>query len=249
MARLTGRDETNRYNICNTLLTAGRYTALHQATRVQPRCHFATGTEENVMTVPTMHHGSKPRNVTVRRAKSLALSYVTQVLLVGGVLAGAAPAVFAQATTQTQASPHAESHRMMHQQREGAAGDRESRMKRMLANVGATGEQQAKIADIMRQARNNTQATRQKRMEAHKAIMELLAKPTIDRAAIEAQRAEAMRLADAASTIRVKAYADAAEVLTPEQRAKLAAQMQHRHHEHGDEEHHHGMHSESPPKK
>lgn len=201
------------------------------------------------MTAQAQYRKSKLRDGTKLSLKSAALACLMQGLLIGGVFAGSAPTVFAQSSAQTQESPRTERHKMMRKHREAGAGDREWGMKGMLAKVGATGEQQARIADIMRQARNNTQVLRQKRMEAHKTIMELFAKPAIDRAAIEAQRAEAMRLADAASTIRVKAMADAAEVLTPGQRARLREHMQrHRHGRGHPGDHRHDKRHERPQK-
>ena len=110
------------------------------------------------------------------------------------------------------------------------------RLKRALSRINASEEQQKKILDIMRQARNELGAMREKRFAARKAIADLLPRPTIDRAAIEAQRTEQMRLADAGSTLLTKALTDAAEVLNPEQRVAFAQRMQqfrHRHEHHG----------------
>jgi Spy/CpxP family protein refolding chaperone len=55
------------------------------------------------------------------------------------------------------------------------------------------------------------------------AMARELAKPEIDRAAIERLRQEELALADQASKLAVSGIADLAEVLTPEQRAELVA--------------------------
>jgi Spy/CpxP family protein refolding chaperone len=55
---------------------------------------------------------------------------------------------------------------------------------------------------------------------------ELLVKPDLDRAAIEAFRAEHMGLADAFSKRIAQALGDVAEILTPEQRRKLGDLIQ-----------------------
>jgi Spy/CpxP family protein refolding chaperone len=56
----------------------------------------------------------------------------------------------------------------------------------------------------------------------------LMSAPTIDRAAIETLRVEQIGLADTASKRIAQALADTAEVLSPEQRVKLAERMQRR---------------------
>jgi Spy/CpxP family protein refolding chaperone len=56
----------------------------------------------------------------------------------------------------------------------------------------------------------------------------LLSAATIDRAAIEALRAEQVALADATSKRLAQALADTADVLTPEQRVKLAERVSRR---------------------
>jgi Spy/CpxP family protein refolding chaperone len=56
-------------------------------------------------------------------------------------------------------------------------------------------------------------------------IMAELVKPTIDKAAIEKMRADKVGELDAKSKILTSALVEAAEILTPEQREKLAAQM------------------------
>jgi Spy/CpxP family protein refolding chaperone len=59
----------------------------------------------------------------------------------------------------------------------------------------------------------------------HRDLHRLLDAPTIDRAALERVRAAHVAEVDQASRIIVQGLADAAEVLTPEQRAKVAAAL------------------------
>ncbi len=160
---------------------------------------------------------------------------VTVTLLSGALLLGTTLGAFAQQASP--AGPQGDQRAIAG--RDAQARHPDWRLKRALSRINASEEQQKKILDIMRQARNDLGALREKRFAARKAIVDLLTKPTIDRAAIEAQRAEQMRLADAGSTLLTKALTDSAEVLTPEQRVAFAQRMQqfrHRHEHHG----HHG---------
>jgi len=59
--------------------------------------------------------------------------------------------------------------------------------------------------------------------ETRKRTLDLLLRPTIDRAALESVRVEQLRQIDGLSKHLFGALADAAEVLTPAQRARLAA--------------------------
>jgi Spy/CpxP family protein refolding chaperone len=58
--------------------------------------------------------------------------------------------------------------------------------------------------------------------EARRQAVTLLSQPTIDRSALEALRASQLQLAEQASRRLTQALADAAEVLTPDQRKQLA---------------------------
>jgi periplasmic protein CpxP/Spy len=71
----------------------------------------------------------------------------------------------------------------------------------------------------MKSLHEQHRATRQK-------IVAVLTQPTIDRAALEQLRQQQMQMADQASKRMTQAFADAAEVLTPAQRAKAAERMQ-----------------------
>ncbi len=93
---------------------------------------------------------------------------------------------------------------------------------RALDSVGATSAQESKIHDIvaatMTQMDHDPAAREALRMQA----IALLKAPTIDRAAVEALRAQQVAKFDAMSKTVVAAALDAADQLTPAQRADLA---------------------------
>jgi Spy/CpxP family protein refolding chaperone len=64
--------------------------------------------------------------------------------------------------------------------------------------------------------------------DTHEAVAEIIAAPTIDRAAAEKLRSERIAAIDAASRKMTTALVEAAEVLTPEQRAKLVEHFKER---------------------
>ena len=97
-----------------------------------------------------------------------------------------------------------------------------------LADIDVTPEQRDRIATILKGAANDLQAGRKQHMQARRQSMELLAAPTIDRAQLEKLRVEQMQLGENASRRMLQALMDSAEVLTPEQRAKLAERFQRR---------------------
>lgn len=101
----------------------------------------------------------------------------------------------------------------------------EGMVRMMLADVNATPEQEKRIADIMNATMMDVRPLRQKHMEARKQVMGLLSQPTIDRQALESIRAQEIAAADQLSRRVTQSMADAAEVLNPEQRTKLAERM------------------------
>lgn len=104
-----------------------------------------------------------------------------------------------------------------------AIEDRADKMVRHLSiEVDATAEQQERLRGIVRSAVRDLVPLREKAVSSRQRGRELLTATTIDRAAIETLRTEQMALADQATGRFTQALADAASVLNPEQRRKLA---------------------------
>lgn len=111
--------------------------------------------------------------------------------------------------------------------RGGAAGPLEPEhlermLKHLYVEIDATEEQKQKLAPIVQQATSDLAPLRRQQMEARRRGLELLSAPSVDRGALEAVRVQQMQAADAASKRLIQALADAAEVLTPEQRKTVA---------------------------
>jgi protein CpxP len=109
----------------------------------------------------------------------------------------------------------------------------EHRFERVMDEIGATDEQQDKIFAIVDRTRAELRPMGREFRGMHEEVAALLTAPTIDRAAVEALRAKRIAEVDEASKKAVAAVIEAAEVLTPEQRAKLAAEMKDRHESRG----------------
>lgn len=101
-------------------------------------------------------------------------------------------------------------------------------MERVLDEIDATPEQQAQIWKIVDDARAELTPVGREMRAARGEVLELLTAPTVDRAAAETLRAERFAAMDAASRRMTAALLDAAEVLTPEQRAKIAEHVKER---------------------
>jgi Spy/CpxP family protein refolding chaperone len=111
---------------------------------------------------------------------------------------------------------------MMGQMDPAQIEDRADRMVRHLAiEVDATAEQQERLRAVVKSAVKDLLPMREKAQAARQRGRELLTQTTIDRAAIEAFRAEQIAQVDAISKRVAQAVADAASVLTVEQRRKI----------------------------
>lgn len=99
---------------------------------------------------------------------------------------------------------------------------RADRMVRHLAvELDATNEQQDRLRAVVKNAVKDVLPMREKVQSAREQARKLLTEPTVNRSEIEKLRAEHVALADTFSRRVAQALADAAEILTPEQRKKL----------------------------
>jgi Spy/CpxP family protein refolding chaperone len=97
-----------------------------------------------------------------------------------------------------------------------------------LRGAGASDDQQQRVGAILQGALAELDPLGDRRRANHQALIAALSAPSVDRAAIEAARAEEVALFEEASLHVASALGDAADALTQEQRAalaKLAADM------------------------
>lgn len=95
----------------------------------------------------------------------------------------------------------------------------------VVEDLGGTPEQQARIAAIAKAAAKDLAPVHQELAAGRRRAVEILTAAEIDRAALEAHRLRQVEILTAASERLTKAVADAAEVLTPEQRTKAADKL------------------------
>ena len=98
----------------------------------------------------------------------------------------------------------------------------EQRVDRMLHGVDATPDQQTKLHAIIEAAVKDLDPIRKDLAGTRAQMTSLLAVPQVDRAAVEKLRTERVAEMDQASKRVTEALLDAADVLTPDQRKKLA---------------------------
>lgn len=156
-----------------------------------------------------------PRSLRSRRWVMAALIAGSAIAAVGG---GARIATAAQAVM----AHHGGHHGAM----DPAEADRHigEMVDRVLAD--GTPEQKTRLAALIRATHAELAPVHAQLRQAHERAHQLLMQPHVDRAALEALRAAQMRQLDAASQRLVQRLADAADILTPEQRARLFEHMQ-----------------------
>jgi len=148
-------------------------------------------------------------------------------LAIGGLL-GALAATSLNVWSQAQGGPDGGHGRGCWGHKRTSAMTPEQRAERadfaaewVLSRVNATEEQKTRIKAIVQDAIKDLSQAREQHLKDRQAFMEALAQPTVDRAVLKQIRASELALAESASDRFVTAIADAADVLTPEQRTKL----------------------------
>lgn len=95
----------------------------------------------------------------------------------------------------------------------------------LLKSVDATDAQRTQIKAIFEQARKDLATTHTAERDLHKQQMTLMTAPTIDPVAIENLRVQMSANHEVVSKRMSQAMIDVANVLAPEQRAKLATRL------------------------
>ncbi|WP_374563054.1 Spy/CpxP family protein refolding chaperone [Ideonella sp.] len=98
-------------------------------------------------------------------------------------------------------------------------------MDRMLDELQATPAQREQLQKIAQSAQADLKAPGAAARADHARMVELFGQPTLDPAAIEALRKQMLARHDQVTKRMNVAMLDAAQVLTPEQRQQMAAQM------------------------
>ena len=109
------------------------------------------------------------------------------------------------------------------------AEDHLEHMQAMLTKIGASDAQKSQIEGLLKPAFEEMKAAHEAHSAAFEQFHEAITAPSIDRAKIESLRAEQLKSLDEASKRLVTAITDAAEVLSPDQRAALAAEVRKHH--------------------
>ncbi len=99
---------------------------------------------------------------------------------------------------------------------------------RMLDGLGATDAQRTQVKQIAMAAATDLKAQHEAGRALREKGVQIFAAPTVDAAAAESLRQQMLAQHDQASKRVLQAMLDVSKVLTPEQRAKVAARMKER---------------------
>lgn len=172
--------------------------------------------ENDDLDMPGSNAGTPSEKAWWRRAAIGGLTAIAAIAAIG--IAGAASGEFGRFGMGGH---------MMHAHM-GGMGFGGQGMSHMLDEIDATPEQEEKLWAIIDAARGEMRPVFRDFRDTHEAVTEIIAAPTIDRAAAEKLRSERIAAIDQASRKMTTALIDAAEVLTPEQRAKLVEHIKER---------------------
>jgi periplasmic protein CpxP/Spy len=161
---------------------------------------------------------------TPQSAPATTRRWFTSLAALGGL---AALATSATAQTTPGAAPHGRGPGQPPSPEQMARAI-DHRISGLIKAVDGTPEQKDRLVKLAQTAMADMQPLRAQHMAARKKGMELLAATSIDRNGLERLRQEQITLADSMSKRMVQHMADAAEVLTPAQRSKLAEHIQQR---------------------
>ena len=107
----------------------------------------------------------------------------------------------------------------------GGMGASPRHIERMLDSINATEAQRSQIKKIVETARADMKTQREAGRSLHDKSRALLAAPTIDTNALEQVRQQMLTHHEQVSRKALQVQIEVAQVLTPEQRAKLSEQM------------------------
>ena len=173
------------------------------------------------MSDPIPTPSSSPRAAPPRR-RWLAGVALAAAFVAGGVTLPVVVASAQDAAMGSMMSGHGRDHAAMHAMVM-------AHVSKMLDEVGASADQKSKIEAILHDGFKPMMTLHGDMAETHRALHDLLIAPTIDRRALEQLRAAEIAKLDQASRGMTQSLADAAEVLRPDQRAKLASLIAARH--------------------
>jgi periplasmic protein CpxP/Spy len=111
----------------------------------------------------------------------------------------------------------------------GHFGNGRRHIGKLLDAAGATDAQRTQIKATWTGLRPQMQALRQEQMKLRGEMTKVLSAPTIDTAAVERLRQQELKLADRSSALVTQGIVQTAQVLSPEQRQKVAAQIEKHH--------------------
>jgi protein CpxP len=107
----------------------------------------------------------------------------------------------------------------------------QARIDRILTEVGATDSQKSQVKAIWAGLGPQLKAAHQQHAQLREQIEQALTAPTIDGATIEKLRQQSVQAIDKTSSLLTQGMVSTAQVLTPEQRQKVIAELRrHPHH-------------------